>query len=130
MIIDGCVDFIPLIIAQGSTFYRPIAYVVDQCDLTNDDTLYPQDISGYTGIMNVYNTPSDTASPLITASTSNAGMIIDGPNGKIEIWIPASTIQATAPGCYYYDVYITSSTGLVERLFGGTFTVIQRGGQL
>ena len=109
---------IPLIIYTGEDLYLPILY---QFRLYNVD--YPQDISGYVVQMEVRQTATISGSPLINVSTVGGQIIVDGPNGKIEIYI-SNTVTSTLPiGVYVYDVKVTNTVGLVERIFGGTFTV-------
>lgn len=109
---------IPLEIYQGEDFYLPILY---QYELFNQT--YPFDISGAVVQMEVRQTVNSSNPPLVNVSSTGGQIIIDGPSGKIEIWI-SNTITSVLPlGEFYYDVKVTNNMGLVERLIGGKFTV-------
>jgi hypothetical protein len=51
-------------------------------------------------------------------STANGNIILDGPEGKINIYIPNSISSTLIPGVYDYGVKVTNAVGLVERLIG------------
>ncbi len=96
----------------------PINYKFELCGQE-----YPVDISGYVVQMEVRATANSENPPLIDISSIEGHILIDGPNGKIEVWIPNSLTSTLPLGCFVYDIKVTNSTALIERLIGGTFTV-------
>ena len=112
---------LPLEISVGEDFYLPIQYQFQVCD-----NFYPQDISGYTAEMQVGLRPFSEGfnyiAPIIDVSTSDY-IAIDGSSGKIEIRIPNATITPYMFGCWNYAVAATNVSGLIENLFGGSFTI-------
>ncbi len=109
---------IPLEIYQGEDFYLPILYQFElYCET------YPLDISGYSVQMEVRQTVNSANPPLVNVSTDNGGIIVSGPEGKIEIYITNEVTQTLPIGILVYDVKVINTLGLIERLFGGAFTV-------
>ena len=109
---------IPLKCDIGTDFYLPIVW---QFCLNN--TTYPVDLSGYTAQMQVRPTVNSTGTPLVDVSTANSNIIISGPTGQISIYIPNSITSGLPEGCFVYDLKVVNNVGLVEKLFGGSFTV-------
>ena len=109
---------LPLEISVAEDFYLPIQYQYQLCD-----NFYPLDISGYVVEMQVGLQPFVGVPSIIDVSSVNGDIIIDGPNGKIEIYIPNTLITPYMFGQWNYAVKVTNTVGLVERLFGGQFTI-------
>lgn len=102
----------------GTDFFLPILYEFEVCGQD-----YPWDISGYfvemqvgTGVFISGNTP------LIDVTTITGQIIIDGPNGKINIWVPKTMTIDQPYGCVDYAVAVTNPVGLTEQLISGKWT--------
>jgi hypothetical protein len=110
---------LPLEISVGEDFYLPM-----QWQFQVFDNFYPIDISGYSFEMQIGLEPFSTTLPVIIDVTSASGeIVISGPEGKAEIWIPRATFTPYMFGCWKYAVAATNTVGLVERLFGGSFNI-------
>lgn len=106
-------------ISVGEDFFLPIIFEFEQCGQD-----YPIEISGYTVEMQVgYGLFIDGNTPIIDVTTEDGDIIIDGPNGKINIYVPNAITSTLTVGVYDYAVKVTNSVGLVERLIGGKFTI-------
>ena len=114
----NCQTQIPQICYQGADFYLPILWKFNV-----NGILYPVNLSGYSVEMQVRNTVNSKGSPIINSSTANGYVNVDTVNGKIEITIPNSITSSEPQGCFVYDVKVTNNVGLVQRLFGGQFTI-------
>lgn len=108
---------VPVECYQGADFYLPVLYLFEVCGID-----YPQEITGYTAKMDI-RYAADQANPPLLSIAVGTGIVIDGPNGKIELWIPNANTLTLPLGCLVYDLKVTNSQGMVERLFGGTFNV-------
>ena len=64
----------------------------------------------------------DSANTILDLSSSNGGLIIDGPNGRITFNITASQSAALPPGQGVWDLEVTIGDN-VTNLIGGIFTV-------
>jgi len=84
---------------------------------------YPFDITGYQIEMQVKTALNSANPPLIDVSTANGNILVDGPNGKINIYIPNAITSGLILGSFFYDLRVTNTVGLIERLFGGRFNV-------
>lgn len=110
-------EVIPQECIVGTDFFLPILYEFEVCGQN-----YPLDISGYTVEMQIGNGIFIAGNtPLIDVSTTQGSIIVDGPNGKINIWIPNTTTIVQPYGCYQYGVKVTNTVGLIEQLIGGSF---------
>jgi hypothetical protein len=98
---------------RGATFTRTITL------LEQNGT--PQNLTGYTAKMDVRET-YDSNAVALQLSTTNNRITIDGTNGKISLNVAADNM-ALAPFQYVYDLEVTSSAGVVDRVVMGTFTV-------
>ena len=107
---------IPLQMYVGEDFYLPIEYQTSYCG-----KYYPQDISGYIVEMQVGSQPF-YSTPVIDVSNSNS-IILDGPNGKIEIWIPRTLVTPYMFGEWNYAVQVTNLWNKVEFLLTGSFLI-------
>lgn len=104
---------------QGTTFVRVLEL---QAPDPLDDTVYNvYDLSGHTARMQVRRT-IDSSSVMITLTTENGGVEIDGDEGKITIRMSDSdTAGLTSSGVY--DLEIIDAGGNVSRVIQGTFTL-------
>ena len=113
---------LPLSMSVGEDFYLPLQWQFDVCGNFN-----PMDISGYAFEMQVGLRPFSQGfayiPPIIDISTANGGIIIDGVDGKIEFRIPRVLVTPYMFGCWNYAVAATNVSGLIENLFGGSFTI-------
>lgn len=99
---------------QGTTFARTL-FVKD-----STDTL--RDLSTYSGRMHVRRRIDDTAT-LVELTTTNGRMTLNA-NGEIYLSLsPTETSAITDSGVY--DLELEDSSGNVERLIEGTFTLIK-----
>lgn len=85
-----------------------------------DDVGSVQDLTGYTAKMEIRVSPGSGV--LVTASTANGKIILDGKAGKLSFIVPYSDLTALS-GTYQYDLLITSPTSVVTLVIQGTFKV-------
>ncbi|WP_020472369.1 hypothetical protein [Zavarzinella formosa] len=79
------------------------------------------DLTGCTAAMQVRVNIGDP-SALLTLTTENGGLAIDGPNGAITPDFDTSPLN---PGTYVYDLKLRDSGGAPVRLMQGSVTVLQ-----
>lgn len=79
------------------------------------------DITGYTARMQLRSHPSDSVAVLTLTNTS--GITIDGPTGTLAVRATAQQTAAISAGPYYYDLEITSPTGVKTRIVQGELNV-------
>ena len=107
---------------QGSSFGRTIALEQPRTPTLEDPSeyeVYP--LTNHTARMQVRRT-IDSTTPLITLTTENGRISINGASGLINLSISAAdTAAITSSGVY--DLEIISSGGLVSRVIQGTFTL-------
>lgn len=108
---------LPLEISAGEDFYLPLQY---QLQVGTDFIV--QDITGYALEMEVGLDPFNLT-PIIRVTSAAGQIIIDGPNGKAQIYIANSVITPYLFGCWKYAIKSINVVGLVERLVGGPFTI-------
>lgn len=100
---------------KGTTFVSTVVW--------KDSNGDPIDISNYEARMHIRR--ATTGNALIHSLSSTAGdIVIDGPNGALQLTIAASDSAAFPAGKHVYDLEIESNTGIVVRLIRGTFVVI------
>ena len=98
---------------QGATFQREI--------ILKDSTGTVIDITGSSAEMDVRQRIDDTEK-LITLSSANGRISIDGSDGKITLLISAGdTTNLNTNGVY--DIKLTYSSGTVERILEGEFLI-------
>lgn len=97
---------------QGATFDKTFTISIDGV---------PLNLSGYTAAMQVRET-YDSATPLISL-TNGSGITLGGTAGTIAVLISSTASAAVADGFYSYDLEITSSGGVKDRLLQGKFVV-------
>lgn len=109
---------------QGSTFSRTLTMKYpDPLSPVSDPTYLPWNFTGYTARMQVRRTVESTTT-LISLTTENGRITLGGPTGIIELLITAAdTAALTSSGVY--DLEIISSTGVVDRILQGDFTLSQ-----
>lgn len=112
---------VPISIVRGVDFYLPINYVISV-----DSIKYPINISGWTARMQIRKTVGSTGTPLADISSANGTIIIDGPNGKIELIIPKSITVNIPVGSWAYDCLVTNSSGWTEQIIFGAANVAER----
>lgn len=99
---------------QGATFNLIVAY-------KNPDKT-PIDLTDYTARM-VVKSHKDSPADLVTLTTENGRIEIQGELGKIDLSINATDTAAFAQGYYVYDLLITDSYGAFSRIIEGYFVV-------
>ena len=85
------------------------------------DALSAVDITGYTARMQLRSLPNDPYAVLTLTETS--GITIDGPTGTLAVRATAAQTAAIIAGPYYYDLEITSPTGVRTRIVQGELNV-------
>ena len=107
---------------QGASFARVIALEQPRTPTEEDPAeyeIYP--LTNHTARMQVRRTIESTT-PLITLTTENGRISLNGANGLITLSISAADTSAlTSSGVY--DLEIITSGGLVSRVIQGTFTL-------
>ena len=78
-------------------------------------------LSGYSARMQVRLTPQ-SASPVLDLLSGSA-ITLGGAAGTISISISNSQTSGLSPGEFYYDLVLTSGTGVKTRLVEGVFEV-------
>jgi hypothetical protein len=89
--------------------------------LQGGDALSAVDITGYTARMQLRSLPNDTVAVLTLTDTS--GITIDGPTGTLAVHATAQQTATIIAGPYYYDLEITSPTGVKTRIVQGELNV-------
>lgn len=108
-----------IICEQGSTFTRVLDLQRPDPDDSTQYIVYP--LTGHTARMQVRRT-IESSTALITLTTENGGITIDGDDGRITISMTdEQTSQLTSSGVY--DLEIISGAGVVSRVIQGTFTL-------
>ena len=77
----------------------------------------PVNITGYTSALQLRSLPTDATAVLSLATGS--GITITGATGLVAIRATATQTRAIDEGVYYYDLEITSQSGIVTRLVQG-----------
>jgi hypothetical protein len=96
-------------IDQGADWFLNVTY--DNPDGT------PVNLTGYTSALQLRSLPDDSVAVL--SLTTGAGITITGLTGTVAIHATATQTRAIDEGIYYYDLEITSNTGVVTRLIQG-----------
>lgn len=81
----------------------------------------PVNITDYTAALQLRSLPSDPTAVL--SLTTGSGITITGASGTIEVHATAAQTRAIDEGPYYYDLEITSDTGVVTRVAQGQVVV-------
>jgi hypothetical protein len=77
----------------------------------------PVNITGYTSALQLRSLPTDATAVLSLATGS--GITITGATGLVAVHATATQTRAIDEGVYYYDLEITSPSGIVTRLVQG-----------
>lgn len=77
----------------------------------------PVNITGYTSALQLRSLPTD-ATAVLSLSTGS-GITITGASGLVAVHATATQTRAIDEGIYYYDLEITSQSGVVTRLVQG-----------
>ena len=101
-------------IDQGATWSVTVLY--------KDSAGAPINLTGYTAAMQVRQNYSSAEADLTLTSPAN-GIVITALTGTVVITMSALQTGALDEGYYVYDVELTSSGGLVDRLIQGQLTV-------
>lgn len=109
----GKLDFI---IEQGATFRRVISW--------KNDADVPFDLTDYTARMQVRAHLSSPI-PIITLTTENDGLTIDGEDGQLVLTISAEATDDLTLNDGVYDLEVESPEGVVTRLLQGR-VIIER----
>jgi len=109
MLVAGVYD---IICPQGVTYTETFTYKIDNVAVN---------LTGYSAAMQVRRT-YDSVTPLISL-TSGSGITLGGSAGTITLLIAHATTAAFEAGQYIYDLELTSSGGIKDRILQGTFTV-------
>ena len=78
----------------------------------------PYNITGFTAAMQLRSLP-ESPDVALSLTTSNGGITINGPTGEIAVHATAAQTTAIDEGPYYYDLEITSNSGIVTRVAQG-----------
>jgi hypothetical protein len=81
----------------------------------------PVNITNYTAALQIRSLPSSPTAVL--SLTTVSGITLGGTNGTIEVHATAAQTAAIDEGPYYYDLEITSDTGIVTRVAQGQVIV-------
>jgi hypothetical protein len=81
----------------------------------------PVNITGYTSALQLRSLPTDATAVLSLATGS--GITITGATGLVAVHATAAQTRAIDEGVYYYDLEITSQSGIVTRLVQGQANV-------
>ena len=100
----AAVPVINIVIAQGTDFSEIFSSQESDGSSSNLD--------GYTGVSKIKKHPG-----AIKSSSFSVG--ITSSTGEVSIAMTAAASVQLKPGRYYYDVYLTSSSGSVSRLVEG-----------
>lgn len=104
---------------QGTTFTRVLTI---QQPTPEDPTVFePYDLADHQARMQVRRT-IDSSSAMVTLTTENGGITIDGPTGQITVFMSAAT-TSTLTSSGVYDLEIIDGSGIVSRVIQGTFTL-------
>ena len=98
---------------QGSTFNLEIIY--------KDSAGVVIDLTNYTAAMQIRSS-FDSSATLLNLNTTNGGIVITGPQGKIELTASATATAALPSGSWVYDLEITSGS-VVTRIIQGQVIV-------
>jgi hypothetical protein len=98
-----------VVIDQGADWFLNVTY--DNPDGT------PVNLTGYTAALQLRSLPTDPVSVL--SLSTGSGITITGATGLVAIRATATQTRAIDEGIYYYDLEITSASGVVTRLIQG-----------
>ena len=102
------------IIEQGATFGQTLTL--------KDSTGAAVNLIGFTGAMSLKQNPTATDT-VISLTTSNGRMSIDGSAGTVTLSISATDTANLTPDDGVFDLEITSGAAVVTRLIEGTYSI-------
>jgi hypothetical protein len=102
------------IIEQGATFGQTLTL--------KDSAGATVNLTGFTGAMSLKESPTATAT-IISLTTSNGRMTINGSAGTVALLISASDTAGLEPDDGVFDIEITSGAAVVTRLIEGTYSI-------
>ena len=104
-----------LLVQQGSTFSRTLSWQIDG---------EPVDLRGYTARMQIRTVQVNTkpAKLLDNLTSTNGGLVIDGPSGSITISMNALSTSRLPAGSHVYDLELATDD-YVQRLVQGRLDV-------
>ena len=105
---------------QGATLN--VEFVWEQYIDDVDGTVTNPDLTGWTGRMQVRETPEATAF-LLEFTTENGSIIFGDAQGSITLFKSAEAMELVPAGYYYYDLEVVDPNGIVYLLLAGRFTV-------
>ena len=101
-------------IDQGADWYINFSY--------KDDAGVAINLTGYSAAMQLRSEP-ESATAVLSLSSPSSGIVITGATGLIAVHATAAQTGAIITGTYYYDLEITSGSGIVTRLIQGQIVV-------
>ena len=104
-----------LVIEQGATF----AVVVKPFDRNNN----PISLVGCTAKMQIRPTPDQVNTAIVTLSTSDSTIQINGAAGTITLTLSPTQTAAFTFASGFYDLEVTSSNGFIQRILQGLIRV-------
>lgn len=93
-----------IVIAQGTDFSEVFTSTESDGSVSN--------LTGFTGQSKIKKHPESPTSETFSVS-------ITGSTGEVSIAMTAGKTVNLKPGRYFYDVYLTSSTGSISRMVEG-----------
>ena len=99
---------------QGADWYINFTY--------QNSSGTPINLTGYTAALQLRSEPSD-ATAALSLSSPSSGIVITGATGLVAVHASAAQTGALIAGTYYYDLELTSGTGIVTRLVQGQVVV-------
>ena len=81
----------------------------------------PVNITDYTSALQLRSLPTDPTAVL--SLSTGSGITITGATGLVAVHATATQTRAIDEGVYYYDLEITSQSGIVTRLVQGQANV-------
>lgn len=106
--------FYHFIIEQGATFKHTLTLK------DSSDTVI--NLTGYSAEMDLKKNQDDS-SDVITLTVANSRITMGGGAGTIVLEISASDTTSLAVGDGVYDLEITDSSGKVDRILEGTYSI-------
>jgi hypothetical protein len=100
---------------RGATFRVEII-------VTEDDGVTLRDLTDYDATLEVRAEKGD-AVVLLTLSTDNGGIVIDGPNGSVTLLSDVAEVEAQEWTQGIYDLMIAAPGGDTEAIYWGAFVI-------
>lgn len=84
--------------------------------------LFP--VTGYTAAFEVFSTSEMEGVPLLSLTTANSGIVVNGPAGQFTITVTDTTTTALTWSNGYYRMQMTSPGGITTRIMQGECSVL------